>query len=364
LILVMMLLAWSQSGPVSLEATRARVGREQARLSYLRRQEAATGRDLTRLAATIRDRERQSKRLERDLVEARERVQEAQLQLQGVAERLRAVEARAGRRARALLALQTGALDRALLGITDPVRLRRTEDRWSFVLRADARVAQRIRELQERHRSRIQVLDQAVRSLEQTQAQLADERSALETARAELEVLARALGQERRVSRQLTRLLRGAEARLRSAPLRQRTLPARVPGGFAAQRGRLPWPLDGRIEVPFGPRVHPRTGAVLPHSGIDVRAPPGTPVRAVFDGVVRRVQREPQLATVVVVEHDGGFFSVYAYLDRASVAPEQRLQQGAELGHIGPDASHKGAYAFFGLRQGNTVLDPLAWLAP
>ena len=54
---------------------------------------------------------------------------------------------------------------------------------------------------------------------------------------------------------------------------------------FGANRGRLPWPVQGKVVGNFGRHVHPKYNTVTMNNGIDIAAPHGTPVGAVGDGV-------------------------------------------------------------------------------
>jgi murein DD-endopeptidase MepM/ murein hydrolase activator NlpD len=122
-------------------------------------------------------------------------------------------------------------------------------------------------------------------------------------------------------------------------------------------------PLDGDLTVtrPFDRLLHPYAAG---HRGADLRATPWTPVLAAGDGVVAfagRVAGRP----VVSVDHPGGLRTTYEPVD-PSVAAGQSVARGSPLGTL--SVGHAGcpveACLHWGLRRGETYLDPLSLLEP
>jgi len=98
--------------------------------------------------------------------------------------------------------------------------------------------------------------------------------------------------------------------------------------------GAVPVP-GGRIVSPFGMR------AAGMHTGIDIAAPAGTPVRTIIPGRVVVVAPTGQLelyGNTVVVQHDVKLYSLWAHLQEFSVSPHEVVDQGAELGRVGRTA--------------------------
>jgi septal ring factor EnvC (AmiA/AmiB activator) len=128
-------------------------------------------------------------------------------------------------------------------------------------------------------------------------------------------------------------------------------------------RGRLPFPVErGKIEVPFGRAVDPRFGTVTLQTGIDVRAPIGTPVRAVWDGKVAHAGWFKGFGNLLIVDHGDGVFSLMAHLDQLQKALGDTVRAGEELGTVGETGSLKGPYLYFELRDGQKPIDPERWL--
>jgi septal ring factor EnvC (AmiA/AmiB activator) len=128
--------------------------------------------------------------------------------------------------------------------------------------------------------------------------------------------------------------------------------------------GSLAWPLDGRLVYQFGPAAGPDNTRITWH-GLGIAAPAGTPVKAVANGTVALVGPLGTYLTTVIVDHGGGFYTVYATLDDATVKKGERITGGQVIGHVGGSTTDQGAHLHFEIRgPGQIALDPLNWLRP
>jgi murein hydrolase activator len=135
------------------------------------------------------------------------------------------------------------------------------------------------------------------------------------------------------------------------------------PGGFAARRGRLPLPAQGPITVAFGKVVNPKFNTVTVQNGIDVGAPPGSPVRAVAPGRVVHAGWFKGYGNLVIVDHGDGYHTLVAHLASMQTAMGEELDAGSMLGTVGDSGSLKGPYLYFEIREKGRPVDPRAWLA-
>ncbi|HET9754681.1 MAG TPA: M23 family metallopeptidase, partial [Myxococcales bacterium] len=129
-------------------------------------------------------------------------------------------------------------------------------------------------------------------------------------------------------------------------------------------RGKLPFPVDqGSIEVRFGRTTEPRFGTVTLHTGVDIQAERGSPVRAVWDGKVAHAGWFRGFGNLLIIDHGAGIFSLMAHLDRLEKALGDAVSAGEEVGTVGDSGSLKGPYLYFELRDGQKPLDPERWLS-
>ncbi|HVE81335.1 MAG TPA: peptidoglycan DD-metalloendopeptidase family protein [Myxococcales bacterium] len=132
--------------------------------------------------------------------------------------------------------------------------------------------------------------------------------------------------------------------------------------GFGALKGRLSWPLVGRVEMGFGKLENPRFHTVTVQKGLDLRAPAGTPVRAVADGRVVFSGWLRGYGNLIILDHGDGYHTVVAHLGELERKVGEEVHQGEAVGPLGDTGSLKGAYVYFELRHHGVAVDPQVWL--
>jgi septal ring factor EnvC (AmiA/AmiB activator) len=133
-----------------------------------------------------------------------------------------------------------------------------------------------------------------------------------------------------------------------------------------ADLGSLDWPVEGGVGVsiiyPFGTSTGPNNTRI-PRHGIGIKAPVGTAVRAVAAGTVSLAAPLGLYLTSVLIDHGGGYYTFYAYLNDATVRQGERVIRGQVIGHVGGQSSDEGPHLHFEIRgQGGIALDPGNWL--
>ena len=125
------------------------------------------------------------------------------------------------------------------------------------------------------------------------------------------------------------------------------------------------WPVTGIISGVFGSQRILNGKPRSPHRGVDVAAPEGKPVVAMFDGVVT-VAADDMYYTggTVMVDHGHGIQSLYAHLSAVDVKPGQRLAKGEQLGRIGTTGRSTGPHLHLSLYWFETALDAALILPP
>lgn len=118
-------------------------------------------------------------------------------------------------------------------------------------------------------------------------------------------------------------------------------------------RSDLIWPL-ARLDIssPFGRR----RGRL--HAGIDLRAPPGTPIRAAAAGRVKYAGHNRGYGQMIVIDHGAGIETAYAHNQRNLVQQGQRVQQGMTIATVGNSGNATGYHVHFEIRRFGRALDP------
>lgn len=120
-------------------------------------------------------------------------------------------------------------------------------------------------------------------------------------------------------------------------------------------------PVHGRLTSAFGWRDLSVNGNRF-HGGVDLAAPPGTPVLAARDGRVRRAGWLGAYGYAVFLDHGDGTETRYAHLSVLDVATGALVRQGDPLGRVGSTGASTGPHLHFEIRVGGHAVDPLPYL--
>jgi murein hydrolase activator len=134
------------------------------------------------------------------------------------------------------------------------------------------------------------------------------------------------------------------------------------PAGFGALRGKLPLPAAGHVEVAFGKLVHPKFNTVTVQKGLDIRAAAGAPVKALAPATVAWTGWLGGYGNLVVLDHGGGYHTIYAHLAEMLRPVGARVFPGEVVATVGDTGSLKGAYLYFEVRRRGLAVDPMPWV--
>ncbi|HEY4015474.1 MAG TPA: peptidoglycan DD-metalloendopeptidase family protein [Polyangiaceae bacterium] len=125
-------------------------------------------------------------------------------------------------------------------------------------------------------------------------------------------------------------------------------------GGFATARGHLLIPVSGRAEI----SSVRREGTEGP--GLEIRAPAGSGVRAVFAGHVAFADRYGPYGRIVILDHGDHYYTVSGNLDAIDVKIGQDVAAGERIGTVGDDGH--GSLVYFEVRHNSRTIAPEGWL--
>jgi septal ring factor EnvC (AmiA/AmiB activator) len=248
-----------------------------------------------------------------------------------------------------------------LLNQKDPARAGRMFAYYSYFGRARAGQIDRI----EADVGKIEELDEA---LEQEEAQLAeleanrrDELARLEGARTQRgQVLASLKAESKTRTAALERLTReqaGLEKLLKQLRRAIEKFPVDTNDAFARLRGKLAWPVVGKIVAQFGEQ---RAGGVK-WDGVLVQTDRGSPVRSVYHGRVIFADWLPGLGLLTIVDHGQGYLSLYGHNERLFKAAGERVTAGDTIASAGDSGGSSRPELYFEIRKEGRPMDPRPW---
>lgn len=121
-------------------------------------------------------------------------------------------------------------------------------------------------------------------------------------------------------------------------------------------------PVRGIYTSPFGYRRDPITGQRAYHSGVDISAPPGKPVKSTADGVVTKTAQYGNLGRAVYIAHGFGVTTVYGHLSRINVTPGQRVERGTIVGLVGNTGRATGYHLHYEVQVNGEPTNPLTYI--
>jgi len=121
-------------------------------------------------------------------------------------------------------------------------------------------------------------------------------------------------------------------------------------------------PVDGIESTPFGAQRYVNGEPRSPHSGIDIAAPAGTPIRLPLAGSVLMVSDMYLNGKTVAIGHGNGLVSVYSHMNITTVKPGQWLKTGDIIGKVGATGRATGPHLHWGVRFQNARVNPASML--
>ncbi|MEN7537433.1 M23 family metallopeptidase [Aurantiacibacter flavus] len=118
----------------------------------------------------------------------------------------------------------------------------------------------------------------------------------------------------------------------------------------------------GSISSGFGLRRDPFKGSAAMHSGLDFRAPYGSPIHAAAEGEVTFVGFKGGYGRTVEVSHGSGMVTRYAHMSRSAAQVGQKVDAGAVIGAIGSSGRSTGPHLHFEVRINGRAVNPRPFL--
>jgi len=254
-----------------------------------------------------------------------------------------------------------------ILGAEDFSDFIKRLDFLSLIIKQDAELVDAIELQKVEIEERKATLEEKRKELLNAQAQAEAKRKELESQSAEKERILSRVRQEKAAYEQALNELEQTSHQLESII---RTLQARQsyrPSGKSASRvhkgnGRMVWPTAGRVTSPFGYRTHPIFGTVKLHTGIDIAAPSGTPIKSGDDGVVIFSGWMRGYGQVVIVDHGGGISTLYAHCSALLVREGAQVGQDQTIARVGSTGFSTGPHLHFEVRTNGKPVNPMGWL--
>jgi septal ring factor EnvC (AmiA/AmiB activator) len=359
-----------------LQQTQQRIKEERAKAAAARARETSLLAELEQIERRLAEKQAEVQRLEgrikrtqADIAALRGEIGRLEGQRSGQEEAL-------ARRLRAMYRVhaQGGALP-VILSNDDPVARAAAVRHLTSLAALDARLIQEYRVTSDKLADRKGREETRQRELAGLHADAQREQAEVDLDAARRRTLLAKVRDERayheRMVGELTEAARRLEAFIHELQAKQKKL-AKVPPpkggieppgiGFGGLRGRLPWPTEGRIVASYGAQVHPRFGTRTFRNGVDIEAPEGKDVAAVYAGHVIYTGWFKGYGNLIILDHGNEYYTLYAHVADIEVKEGEDVRQGQRIGTVGDTGSLAGPRLYFEVRYQGKAQDPAEWL--
>jgi murein DD-endopeptidase MepM/ murein hydrolase activator NlpD len=127
-------------------------------------------------------------------------------------------------------------------------------------------------------------------------------------------------------------------------------------------KGVLAWPVNGEVTSGFGYRMHPIFHVRKMHTGVDISAGMGTPIKAAAAGTVIFAGWRGGYGQAVIISHGNGLATLYAHQSKLLVSVGDKVKRGEVIGKVGSTGYSTGPHLHFEVRVNGNPVDPMGYL--
>ncbi len=121
-------------------------------------------------------------------------------------------------------------------------------------------------------------------------------------------------------------------------------------------------PVQGWFMSGFGYRIDPFTGQVKMHEGLDIAAPPGTPIIAPADGSVKFAGERRGFGLTLEIDHGYGYTTLYGHCQRIDVEEGNRVTRGDVVARVGSTGKSTGPHLHYEVRVSQIPVNPIHYI--
>lgn len=132
---------------------------------------------------------------------------------------------------------------------------------------------------------------------------------------------------------------------------------------FADQISRMPFPVPGgKVTRAFGRYKVEGMKAWETHRGLDIVAPMGADIKAIYQGEVKLAEWFKGYGLLLIIDHGEGYHSIYAHASKLLKKTGDKVKTGEKIGLVGDTGSFQGPYLYLEVREQGKPVNPIQWV--
>ncbi|MGB9716110.1 MAG: murein hydrolase activator EnvC family protein [Thermodesulfovibrionales bacterium] len=198
--------------------------------------------------------------------------------------------------------------------------------------------------------------------LTKNEAKIRSDEEELEKKKREKEIILASVRNEKSSYEKMLKELKEASRRLLNIIRKSEKSDTYTAKGFTALKGKLPWPVEGRVAIPYGTQKDPVFNTPIFRSGIFIQAGEDLYAKAVHTGKVVFAEWFKGYGQLMIVNHGDGYHTLYGSLSEIFSKVGDIINSGQIIGRVGNSGIVDVPGLYFELRYKGKPLDPLQWL--
>lgn len=358
--------AWGKSKQEELKGYKERIKEEKKRIKRVEKKERSVLSELEVIEKALKKKEEEFKAYDYTLKETENRIKKVEEELTLLNKKILEERNHLRERLRALYKQRRrGYYYGVLIGSKDSEDLFRKYKYLKVMADQDRRLFENYMEDSDRLNKNMVSLEKLREEVSSYREKVREKEKGIKAEKDKKLVLLSFLRKEKstrkRLIEELEEAARQIEALIKEAD-RSVEIPSPPGIGFAAQKGRLSWPSEGRLISLFGKQIDSEFKTPIFKRGIEIRSSNGEDIRAIYGGSVIYSDWFKGYGKMLIINHGDRYYSLYAHASEIFPKVGETVSEGQVIGKVGDTGSLKGPILYFEIRHKGEPLDPLAWL--
>ncbi len=348
-----------------LADVKEKLGRERHRVRKILRKESSILLAINRLNRNINATGKELRRLRASKKRLEAKKRRERKKIEGIEKELKAQQAKVAGRLRAIYKMRNGEILNMAFspGADDPVDIARRHKYMTVITDYDSEVLSSYESKLAARKAALERLDALERDIGKSEKRLREKKARQKRLKGEKVALLTKVRKEKESGLRILKELESAARELSGLIESLEKERKQNYSGFGAMKGRLAMPVSGVIISRYGKVRHPKFKTITFNKGIIIKAPAGRHVKSVYDGRVIYTGWLKGYGQIIILDHGGGFYTLFAYLDSILKKRGERVARGEDVAVVGDTGPYSEPGLYFEIRKKGVPQDPAKWLA-